>query len=742
MSPARDLRAVERRRLLDRMSEADAGPLVTVLAPAGFGKTTLISQWADRFDHSAYLRLTRNHDDPTELVADLASVLRKFTPIDEDAIRSTAGRGLEPGLAGAGRLVEGLSRFDGTALLVLDDVHVVTDRRAGDALGVLIEQLPPGLQVAVAGHDASVLHLARLRAAGRVLEFEETDLAFDEAETRVLASSLGVSMPNADVAVIMAETGGWPVAVSLAIHSLAAAGERGDDPPEAIAMRSVNEYIRSELLDPLDPERRTWLLRSSVLETMSGPLCDAALEVPGSLERLRELEHTSLLIQRTDDTRTAFRYHRLLRAVLRDELDAGSPHEAPAIAGRAARWYDRQGRMLDALEFARLSEDRDLLAGLLVKYVWPLHWSGRIATMDRWVRMFDQAGVREHYPDVATVAGFMFTIDGRRHEAEYWLATAEAAPGSRLMPDGSTQTAWVAMLRGMMSGRGVEALIDDAQIAVAGMRPDSPFIPGVRLLMVVGTWLSGRLDDALALAAETAAIADARGAIPGFAMAAAIEASLALRTGQIRRARMVVERACRRVLAAGLYEYVLSAHLHAVAARVAVASGEADDARHHLAPVERLRPLMTASVPWLSVSVRLDAVEAFIALREIASARTLMREIDDILRVRPDLGTLAEDAQDMRPRLAAITEAGAAQWTLTAAELRVLQYLPTHLTFGEIAERLYVSPHTIKSQAVAIYSKLGVSSRRMAIEKAVEFGLLDGAALRFPLRPEAEPGIG
>ena len=724
------------------MSEADTVPLMTVLAPAGFGKTTLITQWAERFERFAYLRLTRNHDDATELVTDLASVLRGFAPIDEEAIRSLAGRGLEPGLAGAGRLVDGLARFGGTALLVLDDVHAVTDRRAGDALNVLIEQLPPGLRVAVAGHDAPVLRLARLRAAGQVMGLDESDLAFDGAETRVLAKSLRVSLSDDDVAVIMAETGGWPVAVSLAINSLAAAGEEGDAPPKAIVMHSINEYIRAELLDPLDPDRRSWLLRSSVLETMSGPLCDAALEVSGSLEQLRELEHSSLLITPTDATRTAFRYHRLLRAVLRDELDAGSPHAAPTIAARAARWHDGQGRMLDAFEFARLSGDRDLLAELLVKYVWPLHWSGRIATMDRWVRMFDQAGVREHYPDVATVAGFVFTIDGRRHEAEYWLAAAEAAPGSRLMPDGSTQEAWVAMLRGMMLGRGVEALTVDAQIAVAGMRPDSPFIPGVRLLMVLATWLSGRLDDALALAAETAAIADARGAVPGFAMAAAIEASLALRTGQIRRARMVVERACRRVLAAGLNEYVLAAHLHAVAARVAVASGEADDARRHLAPVERLRPLMTASAPWLSVSVRLDAVEAFIALREVASARTLMREIDDILRVRPDVGSLTEDVHGVHQRLASITEAGAAQWTLTTAELRVLQYLPTHLTFGEIAERLYVSPHTIKSQAVAIYSKLGVSSRRMAIEKAVEFGLLDGAALRFPLGPEAEPGIG
>jgi len=158
--------------------------------------------------------------------------------------------------------------------------------------------------------------------------------------------------------------------------------------------------------------------------------------------------------------------------------------------------------------------------------------------------------------------------------------------------------------------------------------------------------------------------------------------------------------------------------------------------------VQRLRPMMTASAPWISIPARLDAVEAFIALSEVAFARTLMREVDDILRVRPDVGALALDAQSVHERLASITGSGAAHWTLTGAELRVLQYLPTHMTFGEIAERLYVSPHTIKSQAVAIYSKLGVSSRRTAIEQAVEFGLLDGAALHFPLGPEGERGIG
>jgi len=742
MSATRQSRTVERARLLDRLQAERATPLVTVLAPAGYGKSTLTAQWAATFDRSAYLRLTANHADPTELMIELASALQTIVPIDEEAIRSLASRGLAPGLVAAGRLAEALSRHEGTAVLLLDDVHVLADRHAGDALSLFLEQVPASIQVVVAGHDAPVLRLPRLQAAGKVLAFDESDLAFDESETAKLARALGVSLTSNDLSAITAETSGWPVAIALTLQSLAAASERGEPPPDAPVMRSTSEFIRRELVEPLAPDARAWLLRSSVLDVMTGPLCDTALEVTGSLARLRELETSSLLIQPTDQSRHAYTYHPLLRDVLRAELHAVWPGEREAIAARAAGWYHGQGQMLEALEFANQSGDRDLLATLVTSYVWPLHWSGRIATLERWVREFDREGVREHYAQVAAVAGFVCIIDGRRHKAEFWLAAGEAAQGPDLMPEGSTRGAWLAVLRGMLLGHGVDALIADAETAEAGMRPDSPFMPGVRLMRVIAAWLSGRPAEALALAADVAAVAAARGALPGYAMATGIESSLALRAGQGRRARSVVEAACGKIGAAGMSEYVLAAPLHAVAARVALMNGDPDEARVHLANVLRSRPQLTDSAPWLSVPARLDAIEALIALRDIASARTLMREVEDILRVRPHLGTITDDVRAARERLVAITQAGGEQWTLTAAELRVLQYLPTHLTFGEIAERLYVSPHTVKSQAVAIYGKLGVSSRRAAIEKAVEVGLLDGSALRYPLGPEADTGIG
>ena len=567
-------------------------------------------------------------------------------------------------------------------------------------------------------------------------------MSFSEVEARHAAELFGLRLPERDIASIVAESGGWPVAVTLALHSLARHGAPRPSLPAKVVTRSVADYIRSELLEPLEPEARSWLLRSSVLDEMSGSLCDDSLQVTRSLAQLRSFERSSLLVQPVDDEATRYRYHPLLRELLLDELEVASPGEARAIAARAARWYDERGESLEALEYGRRAGDRELVANLMARHIWPLHWSGQIATLEHWVDWFDQDGIRERFPAVAVLAGFIFTIDGRRHSAELWLAAAENPTDPRPMPDGSSREAWVAMLRGMMVVNGVDGLEVDARVAEDGMRGDSPFLPGVRVLSALASMLAGRVEEAYERAREAMELADSRGAMPGLAMAAGIAGVLALRAGQPRAARRLIEDTLVKLRNSGLEDYVLASLVHAVAARCAMASGSASQARDHLARVHRLRPLLTASAPWLSVAVRLEAIEALVVLRDIASARTLLREVDDILRIRPSLGLLAEDAAAMRVRLAGIDEPGVGQWTLTGAELRVLQYLPTHLTFGEIAERLHVSPHTVKSQAVAIYSKLGVSSRRAAIEAAVRYGLLDGSALRFPLGPGVDWGVG
>ena len=153
--------------------------------------------------------------------------------------------------------------------------------------------------------------------------------------------------------------------------------------------------------------------------------------------------------------------------------------------------------------------------------------------MERWINWFDEDGLRDRHASVAVIAGFMYAIEGRRHEAELWLAAAVHSTDSGPMPDGTADRApWVSMLRGMMVPAGMVALKADAAIALEGMRPDSPFMPGVRLLVAVASILDGRLDEAEVLAREARELSEARGALPGFAMSIAEEAALVLRSGR------------------------------------------------------------------------------------------------------------------------------------------------------------------------------------------------------------------
>jgi LuxR family maltose regulon positive regulatory protein len=179
---------------------------------------------------------------------------------------------------------------------------------------------------------------------------------------------------------------------------------------------------------------------------------------------------------------------------------------------------------------------------------------------------------------------------------------------------------------------------------------------------------------------------------------------------------------------AGLGDYSSSALAHVATARVAVHEVRHDEARAALARTQRLRPLLDHSLPWLTIQVGLELTRAHLALTEVAAARTILGETERVLELRPDMGSLVEDARELHDRLAATSEpAGAWAMSLTGAELRLLPYLATHLTVPEIATRLFISRNTVKTEAVSIYRKLSASSRSEAIERAVEVGLLESS---------------
>ena len=189
---------------------------------------------------------------------------------------------------------------------------------------------------------------------------------------------------------------------------------------------------------------------------------------------------------------------------------------------------------------------------------------------------------------------------------------------------------------------------------------------------------------------------------------------------------------------AGLRDYSTSALAHVATARVALHEARPEDARAALTRAHRLRPLLDHGIPWLTIQVGLELTRAHLALAEAGAARTILTETERVLEVRPHMGSLIEDARELRDRLAATSGSeGAWAMSLTGAELRLLPYLATHLMFPEIASRLFITRNTVKTEAVAIYRKLGVSSRSEAIERAVEVGLLESSV--YPPRANLIP---
>jgi LuxR family maltose regulon positive regulatory protein len=264
----------------------------------------------------------------------------------------------------------------------------------------------------------------------------------------------------------------------------------------------------------------------------------------------------------------------------------------------------------------------------------------------------------------------------------------------------------------------------DAELGAAG----DPGRAENRHLIGVARLLAGEDEAADDAFADAARIARTNGGSAVAILSLSERALLALGRGDLGSAEGYIREARAWIEEADVDGYTANALLHAAAARTAFRRGDLTSVRADLVAAQRVRPQLTEAIPWFSVQVRLELARTYLALAERETALVLLSEARDVLRVRPDLGVLGDRVQELITHTAAIDDPVAVAWasSLTVAELRLLPLLTTHLTFREIAERLYVSRNTVKTQAISMYRKLGVSSRSEAIGRAVELGLIEG----------------
>jgi len=494
------------------------------------------------------------------------------------------------------------------------------------------------------------------------------------------------------------------------------------------ANRLVSDYVEAELLSRISQRQRAFLTRSAVLDRMSGPLCEAVLEMPGSAATLADLARSNMLLIPLDGRGGWYRYHHLFRDMLLGEFHRREPTLVPVLQRRAAAWYAGKGMPEEALEYSMAAGDVGTTARLVGELAVPTLRQGRVITLQRWFRWLDDRGGIDGYPMVTVLAALIFAWVGRAAEADKWADAVDRWQRRDSAGfDDPAAAAWAALLKAFLCRRGARQMGADAAAAAEMMAAGHITSPGPALLQGVARLLSGDLDGSDASLTDAVRLGEDTGSLELAATALSERSLVAVAHRQWPRAEAFAGEAHTTLGRARVEESYVTPLVYAVQARMALHRGNAGEARQALVQAQRARPTLTYAIPHIAVQARIELTRAHLALADVAGARTLMREIDDLLRHRPGLGILVGEAKTLRLQLARERGPGSpGASALTAAELRLLPLLATHLSFPEIASELFLSPNTVKTQAASLYRKLGASSRGEAVARSRELDLLEG----------------
>ena len=482
---------VQRARLLARLDAGTRRKLTLVSAPAGFGKTTLVSSWiagaqvsADR--RVAWLSLDAGDNDPARFITYLVAALRTVAPnvgAEVLALLQPAMQTVPSSVLTA--LLNEVAAIPGDFVLVLDDLHAVDAQAVEDTLAFLVDYLPPQTHLVITSREDPALPLARLRARGELTEIRATELRFTNDEAAAfLNSAMGLALTAEDVAALDERTEGWIAGLQLAAISLQG---HPDDAPAFIesftgSHRFVMDYLVEEVLSQQPEAVQAFLLRTSVLERLCAPLCHAVVgdgATPGQAT-LEALERANLFVVPLDDERRWYRYHHLfgdlLRQRLRMQTATGSGEaDAAELHRRASQWYEENGLALDAFHHATAANDIERADRLLAGKGMPLHFRGAVTPVLTWLASLPPE-VLDTRPRLWVMYASALSMTGRLNEVEAKLQGAESALRGREMDaDNRNLVGHIAAIRAFLAAtkHDAETIIAQSQIALEYLHPDN-----------------------------------------------------------------------------------------------------------------------------------------------------------------------------------------------------------------------------------------------------------------------------
>jgi LuxR family maltose regulon positive regulatory protein len=658
---------VRRAALVRRLARARDASLAVIVAPPGYGKSSLLSEWSQH-DEREFVWLTGGALEDVDLEAHAQALLAG----------SDAGHGV---------------------VLVLDDAHRASGEVLRYGLERLLQEVPSGSMVAVSSRTEPPLPLGRLRARRALIEVRVQDLAMMPAEASVLLRHAGLDLDFAGVQALVTRTEGWPAGLYLAALSLRAEPDvsaavgclRGDD-------HRLAEYFRDEILSGLPAQMTEFAVLTSVLDELSGPVCDAVLERRGSALMLSGLAKASPLLRPLDAAHERFRWHGLFRDTLGAELRRTSPEDVRSLHDRASAWFEEHGHPDHAIAHAVYAHDPvrvgDLLSAGIVAYV----AQGRNELVQEWLAAFSREELAGYAP----------------------LALADRSP-----TDGACSlTAGLAVIEATLGRHDVGGMGDVAGRACEREPEDSQWRSICLFLRGTSLHLTGDHPAAARALEEGADLGEATApTVTSLCLAQA--AMIAIEQQDWDTAAELTDRAGRLIEERGLAGYPMCALAFAASAATRAHHGRADEAKHDLRSGIELLTLLGDFLPWYGAEARILLAHASLWLADVVGARTLLAEASRLARRTSGAVIFQhwfDEAWSYMDALAETSLAGPS--SLTIAELRILRFLPSHRSFREIAAQLGVSSNTVKTQAHAVYRKLGAASRSEAVLRATDAGLL------------------
>jgi LuxR family maltose regulon positive regulatory protein len=440
---------VARPPLLARLNQALRGKLTLVSAPAGFGKTTLIADWLQQVDRPfTWLSLGEGDNDPNRFLIYLIAALQRIDNTWGQTVQELLRAPQPPALtAMVVTLINDIAAGDSPLVLVLDDYHFISAPSIHEALGFLLENLPPQMHLVILSRADPPLPLPRLRARGEVIEIRADDLRFTTEEVvAFLNEVMNLGLTQQQIAVLESRTEGWVAGLQLA--SLSLQGLRPDEVADLIeafagSHRYVMDYLVEEVFDRQPRHVQQFLLRTSILDRLSGPLCDAIRDegraageeqnasfgprpASGSQAILEYLEDHNLFTIPLDHERHWYRYHRLFADLLRDRIQQMQPEHVRDLHRRAGEWYEREGLADEAFAHAVAADDIQRAVRLAEAHAERLVHRGEVATLLRWLEALPDQAVRSR-PRLCVSYAWALFLTGQAGVLEPWLHDAETA---------------------------------------------------------------------------------------------------------------------------------------------------------------------------------------------------------------------------------------------------------------------------------------------------------------------------